>query len=153
MLLFVVQFYTLTSRFTSTVIAALPDAETGGTIATLLFITAPTYNGVMDTHPRPLPSQEAQRQGYTAGQLAIQRASTELSVFNPPTGSTCGQYHISPQPRVPPAGRLQNAGQYLASSNIYAPSSLRFFQFMLTSRRTDYSERWRNWGMGSAYIG
>lgn len=47
MLLFVVQFYTFTSRFTSTVIAALPDAETSGTIATPVFM-APTYNGVME---------------------------------------------------------------------------------------------------------
>ena len=54
MLLFVVQFYIFTSTFASLVIAALPDAETGGTIATLMFIMTLTFNGVMQP-PNALP--------------------------------------------------------------------------------------------------
>lgn len=56
MLLFVVQFYVFTSTFASFVIAALPDAETGGTIATLMFIMTLTFNGVMQP-PSALPGK------------------------------------------------------------------------------------------------
>ncbi|RHZ44991.1 uncharacterized protein CDV56_102336 [Aspergillus thermomutatus] len=159
MLLFIVQFYVFTSTFASMVIAALPDAETGGTIATLLFIMALTFNGVMQP-PNALPGfwifmyrvspLTYLIAGITATGLhgrAIQCASAELSVFNPPAGSTCSQY-LSPYVQAaasqlynPSATQnceycqLQNADQYLAGSNIY------------------YSERWRNWGLGFAYIG
>lgn len=58
MLLFVVQFYIFTSTFASLVIAALPDAETGGTIATLMFIMALTFNGVLQP-PNALPGKNS----------------------------------------------------------------------------------------------
>ncbi|RHZ69661.1 hypothetical protein CDV55_101646 [Aspergillus turcosus] len=76
-----------------------------------------------------------------------------VSYLAPYVQSAAGQSYNPSATQNREYRRLQNAGQYLASSNIYAPSSLRFFQFMLTSRRTDYSERWRSWGFGSAYIG
>lgn len=57
MLLFVVQFYIFTSTFAALVIAALPDAETGGTIATLMFIMTLTFNGVLQP-PSALPGRD-----------------------------------------------------------------------------------------------
>ncbi|KAJ6109197.1 hypothetical protein N7486_001431 [Penicillium sp. IBT 16267x] len=159
MLLFVVQFYLFTSTFAAFIIAALPDAETGGTIATLLFIMTLTFNGVMQP-PSALPGfwifmyrvspLTYLIAGVTANGLhgrAIHCSTAELSVFNPPSGMTCGDYL---DPYVNAAGgqldnptstsgcqycRLSNADQYLAASNIY------------------YSERWRNFGIGWAYIG
>ncbi|CAG8427174.1 unnamed protein product [Penicillium salamii] len=159
MLLFVVQFYIFTSTFASLVISSLPDAETGGTIATLMFIMTLTFNGVMQP-PSALPGfwifmYRASPltyliAGITATGLhgrAIHCAAAELSVFNPPAGLTCGAYL---DPYVKAAGgqlynptatsgceycQLQNADQYLSSSNIF------------------YSERWRNFGLGWAYIG
>jgi ABC-type multidrug transport system permease subunit len=56
MLLFVVQFYMFMSTFAAFIIAALPDAETGGTIATLLFIMTLTFNGVLQP-PSALPGK------------------------------------------------------------------------------------------------
>lgn len=47
MLLIMIQFMVYTSTFAHMVIAALPDAETAGNIATLLFTMALTFNGVM----------------------------------------------------------------------------------------------------------
>ncbi|KAI2791261.1 ABC multidrug transporter atrI [Penicillium oxalicum] len=159
MLLFVVQFYIFTSTFASLVIAALPDAETGGTIATLMFIMTLTFNGVMQP-PNALPGfwifmyrvspLTYLIAGITATGLhgrRIECAPAELSVFNPPSGLTCGAY--LQQYAAVAGGQLYNptatqnceycqltsADQYLGMSNIY------------------YSQRWRNFGIGWAYIG
>lgn len=150
MLLFVVQFYIFTSTFASFIIAALPDAETGGTIATLMFMMALVFNGVMQP-PNALPGfwifmyrvspLTYLIAGITATGLhgrAIECASEELSVFDPPSGMTCGDY-LSPYLQNSPGTlynaaatqdcqycQLRNADQYLASSNIsrFSPSSL-----------------------------
>ena len=159
MLLFVFQFFIFTSTFATFVISALPDAETGGTIATLMFMMTLVFNGVMQP-PNALPGfwifmyrvspLTYLISGLTATGLAgraIECASEELSVFNPPPSQSCGDYMDTFLSAAP--GRLYNptatsncqycsltsADQYLAASNIY------------------YGERWRNWGIGWAYIG
>ncbi|PWY89778.1 ATP-binding cassette transporter [Aspergillus heteromorphus CBS 117.55] len=159
MLLFVIQFYVFTSTFAALVISALPDAETGGSIATLMFMMALTFNGVMQP-PQALPGfwifmyrvspLTYLIAGITATGLhgrAIQCATEEMSVFNPPSGQTCGEYMsqylqtAAGQLYNPTATQgcqycqLQNADQYLASSEIY------------------YVQRWRNFGIGWAYVG
>ncbi|THC91040.1 hypothetical protein EYZ11_009499 [Aspergillus tanneri] len=142
MLLFIIQFYIFTSTFASFVIAALPDAETGGTIATLLFMMTLIFNGVMQP-PTALPGfwifmyRVSPLSYLIAGMTAtglhgrpITCSSEELSVFNPPAGSTCGQYLASYLQAAP--GQLynpdatqgcqycqfRNADQYLAISKI-----------------------------------
>ena len=142
MLLFVIQFYMFMSTFASFVIAALPDAETGGTIATLMFMMTLVFNGVMQP-PNALPGfwifmyRVSPLTYFIAGLTAtglhgraIECASEELSVFNPPSGSTCGEYmgpylQYSPGRLYNPGAtqgcqycQLQSADQYLASSNI-----------------------------------
>lgn len=180
MLLFIVQFYIFTSTFATFIIAALPDAETGGTIATLMFILTLTFNGVMQP-PRALPGfwifmyrvspLTYLISGVTSTGLhgrQIHCADAELSVFNPPTGLTCGSYL---EPYVKASGgqlynptatsncqfcQLSNADQYLAGSNICEYSShwscIQIVEEQ-TNIITDYSERWRNFGIGWAYIG
>lgn len=54
MMLFVVQFLLFTSTFAHMIIAAMPDAETAGNIATLLFSMMLTFNGVLQS-PTALP--------------------------------------------------------------------------------------------------
>lgn len=142
MLLFVVQFYIFTSTFASLVISALPDAETGGTVATLMFIMTVTFNGVLQP-PRALPGfwifmyrvspLTYLIAGVTSTGLHGRRihcAPAELSVFNPPPGLTCGTYldrfvtAAGGQLYNPSATsncqycQLTNADQYLAISNI-----------------------------------
>ncbi|KAL4905975.1 hypothetical protein BDW74DRAFT_14933 [Aspergillus multicolor] len=159
MLLFVIQFFLFTSTFATFVVSALPDAETGGTIATLMFMMTLVFNGVMQP-PSALPGfwvfmYRVSPLTYLIAGLcgtglhgrAIECASEEMNIFNPPSGQTCGEYLADYLATAP--GQLYNADatsncqycgltnadQYLAGVNIY------------------YSERWRNWGIGWAYIG
>ena len=46
-MLFTVQFTVFTSTFAHMIIAAMPDAETAGNIATLLFSMMLTFDGVL----------------------------------------------------------------------------------------------------------
>lgn len=142
MLLFVVQFYIFTSTFAALIISALPDAETGGTIATLMFIMTLTFNGVLQP-PSALPGfwlfmyrvspLTYLIAGITATGLhgrLIHCSAAELSVLNPPPGLTCGGYldqyvtAAGGQLYNPAATancqycQLTNADQYLAFSNI-----------------------------------
>ncbi|KAL4809544.1 ABC-2 type transporter-domain-containing protein [Aspergillus unguis] len=159
MLLFVIQFFIFTSTFATFIISALPDAETGGTIATLMFMMTLVFNGVMQP-PSALPGfwifmyrvspLTYLIAGITATGLhgrAIECTGEEVSSFNPPQGQTCGEYlqaflSVAPGQLYNPSATqncqycsLTSADQYLASSNIY------------------YSQRWRNFGIGWAYIG
>jgi ATP-binding cassette, subfamily G (WHITE), member 2, PDR len=54
MLGFTIQFYMYTSTFAYMVISALPDAQTGANVATLLFSMILTFNGVLQK-PDALP--------------------------------------------------------------------------------------------------
>lgn len=54
MLLLVIQFMLFVSTFAHMIIAAMPDAETAGNIATLLFSMMLTFNGVLQS-PSALP--------------------------------------------------------------------------------------------------
>ena len=53
-LLLLVQFFVFTSTFAHMLIAALPDSETAGNIATLMFSLTLTFNGVFQS-PQALP--------------------------------------------------------------------------------------------------
>jgi len=53
-LLLIVQFFVFTSTFAHMLIAALPDSETAGNIATLMFSLMLTFNGVFQP-PQALP--------------------------------------------------------------------------------------------------
>lgn len=197
MLLFVVQFMLFTSTFAHMIIAAMPDAETAGNIATLLFSMMLTFNGVLQT-PEALPgfwifmckfnpvtipycpavslslslylpclrcnfeltsNPQTDRvspmtylvAGWAGTGLAgrlVNCAENELAIFNPPSGSNC-QAYLAPYFEGGAPGQLLNpdatsscqycpltsADQFLAGSNIYP------------------EQRWRNFGIGFAYIG
>ncbi|OJJ48676.1 hypothetical protein ASPZODRAFT_61558 [Penicilliopsis zonata CBS 506.65] len=158
-LLFIMQFFVFASTFAELVIASLPDAETGGTIATLAFSLVLTFNGVMQP-PSALPGfwifmYRVSPLTYLISGIvstglhgrSVRCAQAELSIFNPPGGSTCGDYlqqylAVAPGQLYNPSATqnceycsLSSADLYLAGNNIY------------------YSQRWRNWGIGFAYIG
>jgi ABC-type multidrug transport system permease subunit len=157
-LLFCIQFFVYAGTFATMVIAALPDAETAGALVTLLFAMSLIFNGVMQT-PSALPGFWIFMYrlspftywigGMTSTQLhgrEIQCSSDEMSVFDPPSGQTCGQYLA--EFLLTQVGKLQNpdsesscqycsvsnADEYLSSSNIF------------------WSERWRNFGLVWAYV-
>lgn len=104
----------------------------------------------------------------------IQCSNAELSVFSPPQGMTCGQYledwlAVSPSQLLNPSAKANcemcaftTADQYMALSDICKWRA--FLAFCLLSFRpsgsntniehtSDYSQRWRNYGIGWAYIG
>ncbi|KAJ9497454.1 GTPase-activating protein [Exophiala xenobiotica] len=159
MLLFVAQFMIFTSTFAHMIIAAMPDAETAGNIATLLFSMMLTFNGVLQS-PRALPGfwifmYRVSPMTYLISGWAstglhgrhVECARNELAIFDPPSGQTCRQY-LAEYLQSGAPGQLYNpsatsgceycpltsADQFLAASNVY------------------YSERWRNFGIGFAYI-
>ncbi|KAK9235568.1 ABC-2 type transporter-domain-containing protein [Lipomyces kononenkoae] len=159
MLLFTIQFFIFASTFADLIISSIPDAETAGTIATLAFSLILTFNGVLQPpsalpgfwifmyRVSPLTYLVSGMAGTGLNGRAVQCSSSELSVFNPPPGLTCGAYMARYLQQAP--GQLydpnatsqcqycflSNANQVLAASNIYP------------------SQRWRNWGIGWAYIG
>lgn len=158
-LLFAVQFFIFASTFAHMIIAGLPDAETAGNISTTLFSLTLTFNGVMQ-RPSALPGfwifmYRVSPLTYVVGGLSavglsgrpVNCAENEFAIFDPPSG-TCGDY-LSPMISRGAPGQLlnpdstsgcrycplNNADQFLAGSEIF------------------WTQRWRNFGLGWAYIG
>lgn len=159
MLLFCIQFFIFASTFAHMVIAALPDAETAGNIATLLFSMALTFNGVLQT-PNALPGfwlfmyrvspLTYLIAGWASTGLAgkpISCADNELAQFDPPPQQTCGQY-LADYFSAGAIGQLENPDA--ASDCRYCPLS-NSDQF-LASVNISYNHRWRDFGIGWAYI-
>ncbi|KAK9319147.1 ABC-2 type transporter-domain-containing protein [Lipomyces orientalis] len=158
-LLFQIQFYIFTSTFAHLLIAGLPDAETAGNIATTLFSLILTFNGVLQT-PSALPGfwifmWRVSPLTYLVGGLAavglhqrqVQCANNELAVFDAPSGQTCAEY-LGPYFSAGAPGSLYNPS---ATSNCqYCPIS-NGDQFLAGSE-IFWSQRWRNLGIGWAYI-
>lgn len=157
-LLFIIQLFIYASAFAQMTIAALPDAQTAGSIVTLLSLMSTIFCGVLQT-PSALPGfwifmYRVSPFTYWIGGIVstalhgrpVTCSAGETSIFDPPPGQTCGQY-LAPFLKMAP-GRLQNpdseascryctfdnADQYLAGSNIF------------------WSQRWRNFGIMWAYI-
>jgi ABC-type multidrug transport system permease subunit len=157
-LLLCIQFFIYAGTFAQMVIAALPDAQTASAVVILLFAMSLTFCGVMQP-PSALPGfwifmYRVSPFTYWTGAMVstqvhdrlIECSSAELSIFNPPSGQTCGQY-LGEYAKL--AGgqildwnatsdcrycSLTVADQYLAQSEIY------------------YSQRWRNFGIVWAFI-
>ncbi|KAH6679909.1 multidrug resistance protein CDR1 [Plectosphaerella plurivora] len=157
-LLFCIQLLLYGSTFANMTIAAMPDAQTASSIVTLLVLMSLTFCGVLQA-PSALPGfwifmyRVSPFTYWVGGMVATQLhdrpivcSADETSIFNPPSGETCGTYMAPFLQQAP--GQLQNpdanescrycsltvADQYLAGSDIY------------------WSERWRNFGIMWAYI-
>ncbi|KAL4861602.1 hypothetical protein BDV12DRAFT_203849 [Aspergillus spectabilis] len=157
-LLFCIVFFIYTSTFTHMVIAGLPDEQTASAVVTLLFAMSLTFCGVMQP-PTALPgfwifmyrvSPFTYWIGGMAGTQVHNRqvvcSTSELSIFNPPSGQTCMQYL---QDYATAAG-----GQILnpdATSDCnYCP--LTVADQSLAGSGIYYSQRWRNFGIMWAFI-
>ncbi|KAH7110041.1 ABC-2 type transporter-domain-containing protein [Dactylonectria estremocensis] len=157
-LLFVIHLFIYASSFAHMTIAAMPDAQTAASIVILLSLMSSIFSGVLQT-PTALPGfwifmYRVSPFTYWIGGIVstalhgrqITCSVKETSEFNPPSGSTCGEY-LEPFLQEAP-GTLQNpnarelcrycsvrtADQYLAAFQIY------------------WSDRWRNYGIFWAYI-
>jgi len=157
-LMFSIQLLVYTSSFAAMTIAALPNAETASGLVSLLTLMSILFNGVLQT-PDNLPGfwlfmYRVSPFTYWIGGIVatmlsgreVVCSSSEVLVFNPPSGQTCGQYLTAYAEAA--MGTIQNpdatsscqycaisnSDQFLASVNIY------------------YSERWRNFGILFAFI-
>ncbi|RAL58705.1 hypothetical protein DID88_003062 [Monilinia fructigena] len=95
-LLLLIQFFVFTSTFAHMLISALPEAETAGNIATLIFALTLTFNGVFQP-PQALPGSGS---SYLISAIASTGLSgrkvtcpvNELAIMQPPAGHSCGAY-------------------------------------------------------------
>merc|ERR1711939_816862 len=145
-LLLLVQFFVFASTFAHMMIAALPDAETAGNIATLMFSMCLTFNGVFQP-PFALPGfwifmYRVSPLTYLVSAVAstglsgrpVRCSSNEIAVMQPPSSLTCGEY-LSPY----------------ASSDCEFCTARVADQF-LSSVAISYTTRWRDYGIGFAFI-
>lgn len=157
-LLYSIQFFLFASTFAHMLIAALPDAETAGNIATLMFSLTLIFNGVMQP-PSALPGfwifmYRVSPLTYLVDGIVstglhdrpVECASNELSRFDPPTGQTCLEYlsdflKLAPGKLINPEATSQCGYCALSTSD----------QF-LASSSFSWSTRWRNYGIGFSYI-
>lgn len=151
--LFVWMFLMFTSTFTHMIIAGVDSSETGGNIANLMFSLCLIFCGVL-AQPSQFPRfwifmyRVSPFTYLVSGMLSVglanskvQCAENEFVVFNPPQGSTCGQYMSSYK---------SDNGGYVEQPN--ATSDCRFCSLedtnvFLKGVSSDYSEAWRNFGI------
>lgn len=139
-------------------VAIMKDAHTASSIVTVLTIMSIVFSGVLQTADA-LPGfwkfmYRVSPFTYWIGGIvatelhgrAIYCSSTETSVFDPPAGSTCGEY-LAPLLSTAP-GQLQNPNA--TSQCLYCPVSNA--DQLLAGSRIYWSERWRNFGVFWAYI-
>ncbi|KAJ3981928.1 CDR ABC transporter-domain-containing protein [Lentinula detonsa] len=150
-------FLMVTSTFTHMIIAAVEVAENGGNITTLLFSLTILFCGVLVT-PSKLPGfwifmyRVSPFTYLVNAMLSVSLAnapascsSVKVSVFNPPSGQTCGQYLCD---------YISFAGGALANPN--ATSQCEFHSItdtnvFLAQVNSFYSHHWRNFGLMWAY--
>lgn len=157
-LLFLIQFFVFASTFAHMVIAALPDAQTAGNIATLMFSMALTFNGVFQP-PAALPGfwifmYRVSPLTYLIsgivstglGGSQVQCGASEFSTFPPPAGQTCGAY-LNTFLRTAP-GYLENPTSTTLCQYCPISSADQF----LAGDAIFYGQRWRNFGIVWAYI-
>ncbi|KAK4696934.1 ATP-binding cassette, subfamily G (WHITE), member 2, PDR, partial [Lecanoromycetidae sp. Uapishka_2] len=158
MFLLVWTFLLFTSTFTDMIVAGIETAETAGNIAQLLFSLTLIFCGVL-AGPSTLPGfwifmyRVSPFTYLIDGMLstglannAITCSSIELVTFNPTPGQTCGHYM---------ADYISTAGGYLtnaaatANCQFCSASSTNVYLEELSSQ---YSTRWRNFGIMWAFI-
>ncbi len=156
--LFTWQFLLFTSTFTNMMIAGIPDAETGGNLANLLFTLCLIFCGVLQT-ASALPGfwifmyRVSPFTYLVEGMLSVGVANTRLHCadnefvnFSPPSGQTCGDYM---QPWI------SRAGGYLqdpSATNQCAFCTYDDTNVFLQQIGSSYSNVWRDFGILWAFI-
>lgn len=157
-LVYTIQFFIYGSSFSHLVIAGMPDAESASHIVSMFFVLIFTFNGVMqppDALPgfwefmwrlSPLAYWINGVVGTVTHDRRIECSRTELSVFDPPAGTTCGQYLD--------AFLQQSTGQLMNPSATAGCEYCRFTYAdqYVTEFKIEWGDRWRNFGILWVYI-
>ncbi|KAJ5154367.1 CDR ABC transporter [Penicillium coprophilum] len=157
-LLFCIVFFIYASTFTHMVIAGLPDEQTASAVVVLLFAMSLTFCGVMQP-PSALPGfwifmYRVSPFTYWVGGMAAAQlhdrkvicSTSELAIFNPPSGQTCGQYLMKYAEAA--GGQLLNP----EATSDCSYCSLRVADQYLSTAGIEYGDRWRNFGIMWAFI-
>ncbi|KAK5652958.1 hypothetical protein OQA88_9437 [Cercophora sp. LCS_1] len=158
-LLFVIQLFVYASSFAHMTITALPDAQSAAGLVVLFTMMSTIFSGVLQTKVA-LPgfwvfmyrvSPFTYWIGGIVSTLVHERpmgcSETEMLVFDPPGGMTCGQY-LAPLAGQG-TGTLQNPGAVEACKFC----AFRVADEFLAQADIFWSERWRNFGIMWAYVG
>ncbi|QPC78086.1 hypothetical protein HYE68_008838 [Fusarium pseudograminearum] len=157
--LFFVYFYILVGTFAAMVIAPLPDATTAGRVTTVLFSMMLLFAGVFQT-PTALPGfwifmYRVSPMTYLVGGVSVSGlagdtiicSDSELAIFQPPTGESCGSY-MQQYIQQGASGALLNPEATDDCS--YCP--IRDTDQVLARSGMYYQDRWRDWALGFAYV-
>lgn len=157
-LLFVIQFYMYAATIAQMVVAAIPNPALGAMLAVLMFGMSFIFNGVMQP-PDALPGfwifmWRVSPFTYYVGGIAsaalhgrhVICSTSELSIFDPPSGQTCGAYLAAFLEKAP--GSLYNAN---ATSGCQYCALTSADQYLAT-RRIYWDQRWRNYGIFWCYM-
>ncbi|KAI5298955.1 hypothetical protein KEM56_003640 [Ascosphaera pollenicola] len=157
--LYCVQFFLFSSTFSQLIIAGLPDAETASHVATSTFALTLTFTGTLQP-PDSLPGfwkfmWRVSPQTYTVGGFAatglhgrlVKCDDHELAKFTPPKGLNCGLY-LSKYFELGAPGHLINPN----ATDLCEYCPINVADQFLGSSKVYWSDRWRNWGIGWAYI-
>jgi ATP-binding cassette, subfamily G (WHITE), member 2, PDR len=158
-LLYFVYFYVYASTFAHAIVSSLPDGATAARVTTILFSMMILFAGVFQP-ASSLPDfwifmYRVSPMTYLVGGLAavglagnpIACAEAELAVFQPPDGRTCGEY-MARAFEMGVGGALLNPEAMRGCR--YCP--LREANQALGGLGIEYSDRWRNWGLGLVYV-
>ncbi|UKZ47949.1 ZEB2-regulated ABC transporter 1 [Trichoderma virens] len=152
------QFLIFTCTFAHACIAITDTAEAGGNLANILFMMCLIFCGVLAS-PSSMPGfwifmyRLSPFTYWISAVLSTGLANThvtcsgnELVHLNPPSGQTCGEYLDK---------FITAAGGYLQDANATTDCSycpIADTNVFLTSVSSSYSHRWRDFGIGMAYI-
>ncbi|PWY82850.1 hypothetical protein BO70DRAFT_379416 [Aspergillus heteromorphus CBS 117.55] len=152
-LLFIVQFFLYASSTAQLAISAVPQAPLAAMLATLMFAFSFIFNGILQP-PADLPGfwifmyRVSPFTYYVSGISStilhgrpVECSTKELSIFDPPSNLTCGQYM---QKYLEVAGgRLYNPNATSACQYC----SLTLADEYLSLRWIYWDDRWRNYGI------
>jgi ATP-binding cassette subfamily G (WHITE) protein 2 (PDR) len=158
MFLFLFMFMIFTGTFSTFIIAGFETAENGGNIANLFFMLCLIFCGILaspNDFPRfwifmyrvsPFSYMVDGMLSVAVANTAVVCASNELLTIQPFSGETCKEY----------------LGEYMSSfgGNLLNPSATEDCSFcplastndFLASVNSDYSRRWRNFGLIWVYV-
>ncbi|KAK5733163.1 Multidrug resistance protein [Elasticomyces elasticus] len=156
--LFTLEFLLFTSTFTNMMIAGIPDAETGGNLANLMFSLCLIFCGVLAT-PTSLPGfwifmyRVSPFTYLVEGMLSVGVANQEVHcaqnefvTFYPPANQDCAAYM---QPYISTAGGYLQDPNATNECNYCTYSDTNVF---LSAVSANYAHAWRDFGILIAFI-
>jgi ATP-binding cassette subfamily G (WHITE) protein 2 (PDR) len=158
MFLLLVAFLLFTSTFTDFIIAGFETAEAGGNIANLLFMLCLIFCGVLanpDTMPRfwifmyrisPFTYLVSAMLSTAVANTSVYCAANEFVKFEPLSGMNCEGYMRDYMGVF--GGYLQDN----SSTTMCSYCAISDTNTFLASVKSDYNDRWRNFGILWVYI-